>query len=870
MAWYGRIRRSFAVLFHRDSFDRDLGEEMQSHLEMQAEENREKGMDPAAADSAARRQFGNATLLAEESRTIWGWNVLERLARDIRFALRQLVRSPGFTAAVVLTLTLGVGANSAIFSIVDAFLFRAAPVRDPDRLVSLADRTPKHAGWPISYPNFLDWQRENTVFERMAAYRTYSFVLADDAGADRTPGMEVSNGFFETLRMQPALGRTFTAAEHQSGGPAVAIVSYELWQSRYGGDPAALGKAIGIRGETWQIVGVAARGFRLGPRADVYVPLERSVREGRASANSLYAVARLKAGVTWGQARSQMEAISKRLEEMYPESNKDSRVDVLRFGQLRRGEIRTPLLMLLAAVGLVLLIACTNISNLLLAKATGRGQEVTIRRALGASRARLVSQMLTESLVLAAIGGMTGLLFSFWCCRAVLRLMGDLDSMPGGAPLGRIGVDFRVVAFTLAVVLVTGIAMGLVPALHTSRTSMTTRSATRNSRRTLDILVASEVTLALVLLCGAGLLTRSLYHLLTEDRGFDAGHVLTLSIARAEGRESEDDCRRVLEEVRTIPGVETAATAFPLPFGHGFSGDNFSAEGAPDPGRGHYIDARMHAVTPAYFETLKMHLLRGRWLRPSDCDACTWRRPAQVAVVNELLAREVWSGRDPLGRRFRLGTPVPDSAWITVIGVAANTRESGLEADAGPEIYMPAPAYSDLLIRAAGDPLTLAPAIRARIRSMDRNQSIYDVYPLDQRIADSLSGNRALAWLLGMFAGLASLLAAIGIYSVISHSVTRRTRELGIRIALGAESGDVRSLVLKEGMLPVLAGVALGVAGAAAATRVLKSFLFGVNAVDPLTFVAVAVFLTAIGMVACYVPARRATKITPIEALRQE
>ncbi len=566
--------------------------------------------------------------------------------------------------------------------------------------------------------------------------------------------------------MQPAFGRTFTASECQVSGPPVAIISHELWQGRFGGDSSALGKVIGIGGETWHIVGVAARGFRLGPRADVYVPLERSGQESRASANSLYAIARLKAGVTWEQAQGQMEAISKRLEEMYPATNKNRRVDLLRFGQLRRGEVRTPLLMLLGAVGLVLLIACTNISNLLLAKATGRGQEVTIRKALGASRARLVSQMLTESVVLAAIGGVTGLLFSFWGCRALLGLMGDLDRMPGGAPLGGIGVDGRVLAFTLSVVLVTGFAMGLVPALHTSKTSITSRSATRSSRRTLDILIASEVMLALILLCGAGLLTRSLFHLLTEDRGFDAGHVLTLNIARAEGRQSEDTCRRILEEVQALPGIEAAAAAFPLPFGQGFSGDTFYAEGTPDPGRGHYIDARMHYVTPGYFQTLKMRLLRGRWLSPSDCGACSWRRQGQVAVINEVLAREAWSGRDPLGRRFRLGTPVPRSDWITVIGVAVNTRENGLEADTGPEIYMPTPASAGLLIRAVGDPVSLVPAIRARIQSVDPSQAVYDVHPLEERIADSLRGNRTLAWLLGTFAGLASLLAAIGIYSV--------------------------------------------------------------------------------------------------------
>ena len=869
MAWFGPIRRSLAVLFHRDRYDRDLAEEMQSHLEMQAEEHRAEGMDAAAAGLAARRQFGNATLFREDGRTVWGWNTLERLVRDTGFAVRLLVRNPSFTVAAVLTLALGVGANSAIFTIVDAILFRPAPVQEPDRLVSLANRTPKRTGGPISYPNFLDWQRENTVFERMAAYRTNSVVFADDAGAERTPGMEVSAGSFEILGMRPALGWTFTAEEHQYGGPAVAMISYELWQGRYGGDPAALGKAISVRGETRHIAGVTARGFRLGPRADIYVPLERSVREGRGSGNSLYAIARLKAGVTEEQARSQMDMISRRLEEMYPATNKGRRVEVLRFGQLRREEVRTPLLMLLAAVGLVLLIACTNISNLLLAKAAGRGQEVTIRKALGASRARLVSQMLTESLVLAAIGGAAGLLFSFWGCHALLRLVGDLDRVPGGAPLGSIGVDGRVVAFTLSVVLVTGFAIGLVPALHASKTSLTSRWATRGSRR-IDILVASEVMLALILLCGAGLLTRSLYHLLTEDRGFDASHVLTLSLARAEGRESEDTGRRILEELRTLPGVETAAAAFPLPFGHGTSGDNFYAEGTPDPGRGHYVDARMHFVTPGYFQTLKMRLLKGRWLNSSDCATCSRQSSGLAAVINDALARETWSGRDPVGRHFRLGTPVPDSAWITVVGVAANTKEQGLETDAGPEIYMPAAYSADVLIRAAGNPLDLVPAIRARIQSVDRGQAIYDIYPLEERISDSLRDNRTLTWLLGMFAGVAALLAAVGIYSVISHSVSRQTRELGIRIALGAEPGDVRAMVLRKGMAPVLAGVALGIAGAAATTRLLGSFLFGVKTDDPLTFLAVALFLTGIGLVACYVPARRATKIDPMEALRYE
>ncbi|HUK14964.1 MAG TPA: ABC transporter permease, partial [Bryobacteraceae bacterium] len=814
--------------------------------------------------------FGNTMLLADDSRAAWGWNAAERVARDVRFAWRLLARNPGFTAAALLTLALGVGANSAIFSVVDAFLFRPAPVKDPDRLVSIADRTPKHRGWPISYPNFVDWQRENQVFERMAAYRTYSFVFADEAGADRVPGMEVSSGFFEILGMRPALGRTFAAEEHQLGGRPAAMISHELWLRRFGGDPAVLGKTIMVHGEHAPIVGVAVPGFRLGPRADVYIPLERDAREGRGSANSLYAIGRLKAGVTAGQARGQMDAVSKHLEELYPATNQDHRVDLLRFGQLRRDEIRSPLLMLLAAVGLVLLIACANISNLLLAKAAGRGPEVAIRRALGASRARLVTQMLTESLVLASIGGAAGLMCGFWGCRALLALIGDLDEWPGGAPLGGIGVDVRVFAFTLAVVLVTGLAMGLVPALHASKTSLASRPATNEGRRILDLLVASEVMLAMVLLCGAGLLTRSLYHLMTQDKGFDASHVLTSSLARAEGQEPEQACRRILEEVQSLPGVDAAAAAFPLPFGHGFSGDHFFAEGASDPGRGHYIDARMHYVTPGYFRTLGMRLRRGRWLTFADCGACDWRSFPSAAVINEVLAREAWPGQDPIGRRFRLGTPVPDSAWIAVAGVAANTKENGLASDTGPEIYLPTSASTDILVRAAADPASLVPAIRARIRSVDRSQAVYDIHLLEERISESVRSNRTLAWLLGVFASMAAVLSAVGIYAVISHSVARRTRELGLRMALGAEAGDVRQLVLQQGMRPVLAGALFGVLGASAATRVLGSFLFGVKAVDPLTYLTVALLLGAIALLACYLPARRATRIDPIQALRYE
>ena len=869
-SWIRVALSRIAGFFKTHHIADDFDSELTSHLEMLVEENIGKGMTLEEARYAARRRLGGPMQIAETNRELRGLPFLETLLQDIRFSLRVLRKNPSFVVAVVLTLALGVGVNSAVFSIVDAFLFRQAGVKDSDRLVAIADRTLKHASWPISYPNFVDWRQENQVFDGMSAYRTFSLVFADDAGADRVPGMEVSSGLFETLGMRPALGRTFLVEEHQFQGAPVAMISYELWQSRFGGDPAVLGKRITVRGEPLSIVGVAAPGFRLGPRADIYVPLERGLLERRGSANSLYAIGRLKSGVTLEQARSQMDVISKRLEELYPATNKGHRVDLLRFGQLRRGEVRTPLLMLLAAASLVLLIACANISSLLLAKAAGRSQEITIRKALGASRTRLVFQMLTESMVLATIGGSVGLLFSFWACRVVLALIGDLDRWPGGAPLGGIGIDVRVFVYTLSLVLVIGLTMGLVPALHASKTSLRSRSATKESRRILDVLVAWEVMLAVVLLCSAGLLTRSLYHLLTQERGFDASRVLTLSLARADGPESEEACQRILEGIQMLPGVEAAAAAFPLPFGHGFSGNNFYAEGTPDYGRDHYIDAQIRSVTPGYFQTLGMHLLKGRWFTLSDCGACAGRSSTEGAVINEVLAQEAWPDRDPLGKRFRLGTPVPDSAWITVVGVAAATKESGLDSGASPEIYMPISGSADILVRAAVDPISLVPAIRTRIQSVDRGQAIFDIYPLEDRISDSVRGNRTLASLLGMFAGIAALLAAVGIYAVVSHSVTRRTQELGIRAALGAEPADVRNLVLRQGMLPVLAGAGLGIAGASATTRVLSSFLFGVKAIDPLTYVAVVLFVGAIGLLSGCIPARRATRINPMVALRYE
>ena len=861
--------RRIRFVFHRDRLDAGLAEEMRFHLDMEAGDNRENGMDPDEARYAARRRFGNATLLKEASREAWGWVFLDRLAQDLKYGVRTLRKSPGFTAVAVLTFALGIGINSAVFTLVDAFLFRPAPVAGADRLVSLTDKSDKYSGWPISYPNFLDWKEQNRVFDDMAAYRVGSRVLSDSAGAERVRMLEISEGFFQLLQTNPLLGRDFVHEEHQPGGDPVALLSYELWQRRYQGAASILGNRLSISGTSFTVIGILPPGFRIGPRADVFTSIEQWGRESRASHNSLYGIARLKPGVTVEQASSHMDVIAAGLEQQYPQANRRRRVDILPFGRARVREIQTAMLVLMGAVGLVLLIACANLSNLLLAKASGRGREVAVRKALGASRGRLIRQFLIESLLLAAIGGVAGLLFASWCCQGLLALIGDLDRWPGGEPLGGIHVDARVLAFTMLLTLLAGAIAGLVPAFQVSSGGLTaalkegsrTGAAGWEGRRVRDVLVTAETALALVLLAGAGILTRALYHLLTLDPGFDARNVLSLSIAQPASRPSKEVCTRLIEELQALPGVDSAALTFPLPFGHGFSAGDFSVEGAPPPSAGRYPSARIHYVSPGYFRVLGLRLVKGRWFTRED---------EQAAVINQTMARQCWPGEDPVGRRFRVGSPVPNSPWYTVTGVAANTKENGLDKSETPEIYRPVSSASDLLVRTAGPPSAMIAAIRARIRSVDKDLAVYDVVPLDRRISESLWGHRTLTWLLAIFSAAALALAAVGIYGVAAHSIGRRTQEVGIRIALGARPGQVLGMVVAQGMRPVVIGIALGIAGAAAATRALGSMLFGVKPADPLAFGSVAVLLAIVALVACWLPARRATRVDPMEALRYE
>jgi putative ABC transport system permease protein len=871
------------AVFRRRGLEQDLDAELRFHLAEQVEAFVRQGFAPAEARRRARLLFGGLEQVKDDCRDARGIRLAEQVVRDVRHALRLLARSPGFTAVAIGSLAIGIGANASIFAAADAFLFRPAPFRDAGRLVALADRTEVHTGWPISYPDFLDWKARNRVFDEMAAYRNTRHVLSDRSGAELVRALDVSSGFLQVVGVTPILGRDFLPAEHVRGGDAVALVSEELWQRRFDADPAILGTALSLDGRPFTIVGILAAGFNAGARGDVFTSIEQWGREGRGSHNSLYGIARLKTNVTVEQARAEMDAVAAALEREYPGTNRNRRVDILPFGHVRMGETRTPLLMLMAAVGFVLLIACANFSNLLLSRSAARAREVAIRRAIGASRGRLVAQMLTESLLVAVLGGALGLLIGEWGCRALVRLSGDLARFPGGEAITRLHVDLRVVAFTIVATLAAGFASGLWPALHASGGDLTpplkagwrAGGGGRDARRVRSTFVVVQVGLALVLLAGAGLLTRSLHALLTGDRGFEARHVLTFGLTRpaipaslamadrvALARRFASSTRLVLDEIAALPGVEAAAVAFPLPFGRGTSGDCVHVEGRPVPPPKACAEAIVRQVSPGYFAALGLRLRAGRWVTEADAEL--------GAAVNETMARAWWRGEAAVGRRFRMGRTPRYSPWYTVLGVVADTRENGLDRERVPEIYVRSYGGSDVLVRTAGDPLALVPVIRARVREVEKERAPFDIQPLESLIAESVRGRRILASLLGAFAAAALLLAGIGVYGVVAYAVARRTQEIGVRIALGASRVHVMALVLTQGLAPVAIGIGLGSLGVYWAAGVLRGWLFGISPTDPLTFAGVALLLALVALAACLLPARRAVRVDPVVALRCE
>ncbi|HLM58558.1 MAG TPA: ABC transporter permease [Pyrinomonadaceae bacterium] len=868
------------ALLGREAVIRDIDEEMRLHVELETEANVRRGMRPGEARRAALRSFGNFDSLRDTAYEVRGGGMMETLLQDVRFGARVLSRHKGFTAVAVLTLALGIGANTAIFSLVNAVLLRPLKYRDPDRLVMVwEDMTA--IGFPRDTPapaNFADWKGQNQSFEDMAALAMRSYDLTGDGEPERLSAYGVTANFFPLLGVGPQLGRTFLPEEDAPGADKVAVISQGLWRRRFGGDPQIVGRDILLNGEKHAVVGVMPQGFQFAlAGVEVWTPLALTPELAAERGNHyLQVVARLKPGVTAERADADIKAITARIVAAYPDDARALSSVVVPLHEQLAGDVRRPLTLLLVAVGFVLLIACANVGGVLLTRAAARGREIAVRSALGASRGRIVRQLLTESVLLGAAGGLLGSLLAVWAFAFLRRLI------PAGLrEMTELSLDAGVFAFTLALSLLAGVAFGLAPALQASKTDLNDalkqggRSGPgAGQRRLRNSLVVAQVALSLVLLVGAGLLIRTLYRLRGQYSDLRPESVLTVRTQLAMNRYGEHARRvafyeGVLSRVKSLPGVEAAAytTAVPLVWKGGGSG--LTVEGR-ELGPGEVVNANHRQVTPDYFRALGVALKQGRPFSEQDDEGAL-----PVAVVNEAMARAYWPGQSPLGKRFRLGEELP---WLTVVGVAADVRQMGADAPVKAEMYLAyrqaAPhhffAPRDLVVRAKAAPSDLVPGVRRAVHEVDPQQPLSSVRTLDEVLGRETAQRHTGMMLLTAFAALALLLAALGIYGVLSYFVVQHTREIGVRMALGARAGDVLRLVVGKGMALTLAGVGLGLVGALGLTRLMRSLLFEVKATDPLTFAALALLLTLVALVACLVPARRAMKIDPMEALRHE
>jgi len=799
------------------------------------------------------------------------------MLQDLRFALRSLRRSPGYALAAIATLAIGIGANTAIFSAVNGVLLRPLPFAEPQRLVGVWGRHAAIGRETASLPDFLDWRREARAVEDMAALTLTRYNLAGDGEPEVVRGALVTANLFPLLGVTAEAGRVFTAEEERGGAERVAMLSEGFWRRRFGGSPDVLGRPLLLGGTPYTVVGIAPAALRLQQEVDLWTPLTTDSTLGRRS-DFLTVIGRLRAGATLGQAQEELSTIARRLEAQYPETNAGWGVELLALQEQLVGGIRPALLVFMGAVALVLLIACANVANLMLARVTAREREVTIRAALGASRRRLVRQLLTESVVVALAGGAAGLLLAVWGVQALRALE------PGTIPRAEeIGIDPAALAFALGLSLLTGVLFGLLPALRVLNRDLHDglkeggRGAAGGTgvHGTRGALVLAEVALAFMLLIGAALLLRSFTRLQEVDPGFNGGGILTARLSFPRNGYAEPDRRlsfaeRLLERLRATPGVTSAALVSDAPLGGSAPYWSFEVAGMEPAGPGVVQDAAVYVASPEYFETLGIPLREGRRFEPRD-------RPEAppVAVISQALARRYWPDRSPLGQRITFGNPADSSTtWSTIVGVVGDVRQESLAEPAYPQVYVP---YAQMPVRSivvaargAGDPLALLAALKGSVAELDPSLPLSAVATMDQLVTATLARPRVNAAVLGGFALVALALAAVGIYGVITYGVVQRTRELGIRMALGAGSSQLLRLVVRQGMAPVLAGIALGGLGALAGTRVLRSLLFGVGATDPLTFALVTGFLLAVSLTASYLPARRAARSDPMAALRNE
>ncbi len=798
--------------------------------------------------------------------------------QDLRYGLRVLAKSPGFAAAAVAALALGIGANTAIFSVVDAVLIRPLAYREPERLLVVWEtfKARKQVRNVVSPANFLEWQAQNTVFEDIAALTDFRLNLTGAGEPEELQAQIATANLFTVLGVNAARGRTFLPEEGLPNAANVVVLSHELWERRFGADPAVIGKSLNLGAEAHTVIGVMPRGFRFLNKAELWVPhrLDRSRNYRQMAGRYLASVARLKPGVSLEQARAEMETIARRLEQDYPEFNKGWSVNPVPLEEQIEGEMQRPLAVLLVAVGLVLLIACANVANLLLARAASRQREIAIRTSLGAERWRVVRQLLTESLVLAALGGAAGLLVARWGVDGLVAVA------PKNLPrLDEIGIDIRVLAFTMLLCILTAVVFGLGPAVLAVRANPqeSLKEGGRSvlgglrSRRLSSAFVMAEVALSLLLLIGAGLLIRSFQRLTAVNPGFQTENLLTARVtlpgSQYQPAQRVAFFRQAVERIATLPGVRSASAVSWLPFGGMRSATGFIIEGRPKPAPGERPVTDVRTVLPNYFRTMGIPLLRGRDF--TERDTAEAPRPF---VINQALAQKYWQNEDPIGKR--IAVHMGDAVLGEIVGIVADIKDQTLDGQILPTVFYPHShlTYSGmtLVVRATGDVSGLARSVTGVVRSLDPNQPVADIRTMNEVLAASVSRQRFNMLLLVVFAGLAAILAAVGIYGVMSYAVAQRTHEIGVRIAIGAQRGDVLRLVLRQGLMLAAGGAALGLAGAVALTHLMEALLYGVKPTDPWTFATVTALLMAVALFAAYLPALRATRVDPMEALRYE
>jgi putative ABC transport system permease protein len=893
MSWLRSIGAGLDSLFHKKRADMELDEELREFVDMAAKQKIKDGIPRQEALRAVRLEHGSVEATKE---FVWSarWeSFVDTLWQDLRFGFRMLRKNPGFTLIVILTLALGVGANTAIFSVVYTVLLRAMPYPQSDRLLMVYEdvHLPAYQNDrnPASPGNFSDWMVQNTVFQTMAAYRNRSFNVTGLGEPLRVEGELVSAGFFDTLQTHAAVGRVFTPEEDRPGSSHVLVLSDGLWRARFASDPRVLGQTILLDGEGYEIVGVMPPGFHFpDPDDQLWAPLALTPADLKNHGSHYLSIfARLKLGVTLAQAQTEMNLIARRLTQLYPQSNTDQTVNLVPLHEDVSGPVRPALLALVGAVGLVLLIVCANLSNLMLARASVRHREIAVRLALGADRIRIARQLLTEILLMALCGCGVGLLLARWGVK-VIKLLAAAN-LPRTEEFS---LSIPVLLFSLAISLLAGLLFGLSPVLQALRGSLqeTLRSGSRESAgaaraRTRSLLVVLETALGFVVVIGAGLLVRSFLRIEQIQLGFQPQGVLSFRVIPRGEKYSQGSQRtafyqQIAQRLQVLPGVQSVAAVTFIPLTLSRASKGFTIEGRPPGGPGQIPMAGYEMVTPGYFQTMRVPLLEGRDFSWSDSP-----QTQPVVIINQAMTKRYWPGDDALGKRFHEGGPDDNLPWMTVVGVVTDVREFSPTVEPRPSMYFPisqfprpgtsddpskAAILRDWVVRTAGDPATIASNLNGAIWQVDKDLPVTRIRTMDEVRAVSLASYRLNLLLFASFAALALALATLGAYGVLAYSVAQRTSEIGIRLALGARRNDVLHLVIREGMRLAGSGIVLGLIGALVFTRLMTGMIYGVSSTDPLTFLAVATLLVLVALAACYLPARRATRVDPIVALRYE